>query len=107
MDITNAKADVYVGKVGVYYIKISMRDIGMYISGITVKKSPKYDDWWVQMPYYKDYKSNKTKRYIEFDQESPMRIAIERLCIEAVEKKITDAPIAESQDNLTGKQISG
>jgi hypothetical protein len=88
MDLENAKSDVYTEKSGTYYVKISIRDIGLYISGITVKKSPKYGDWWVQMPYYKDYKTGKTKRYIEFDQESPVRLAIEKLSIEAVEATV-------------------
>jgi len=88
MDLTNAKSDVYAENKGTYYVKVSIRDIGLYISGITVKKSPKFNDWWVQMPYYKDYKTGKAKRYIEFDQESPIRLPIEKLSIEAVEAKL-------------------
>lgn len=86
MNLEDATANVYVEKKGVYYVKISLPDIGMYISGITVKKSPKYGGWWVQMPYYKNHRGN-TKNYIEFDQESSAYIAIERICTKAVEEK--------------------
>ena len=99
MNLENAKSDVYAENKGTYYVKISIRDIGLYLSGITVKKSPKFNDWWVQMPYYKDYKTGKAKRYIEFDQESPIRIPIEKLSIEAVEAKLSAAQTS-STDTL-------
>ena len=86
MTIANATASIYTEREDVYYIKLSMPDIGMHISGITVKKSPKYGGWWVQMPYYSNRNGN-TKNYIEFDEESPARRDIERPCIEAVENK--------------------
>lgn len=78
---------------GVYYIKLTIQKFGLYISGITVRKSPKYGGWWVQMPYYKDYKSGKTKRYIEFNEESTLWPIVENICIQAVEKEI---PISNS-----------
>jgi len=91
MDLDNAKTNVYAEKSGTYYVKISLPDLGIYVSGITVKKSVKYSGWWVQMPYYKDYKTGVAKRYIEFDQESPIRPRVEQLCIEAVEAKIDNS----------------
>lgn len=84
MELKQAKASVYADKKGVFYLKISF-DTGSYISGITVRKSVKYGGWWVQMPYFRDPRTGDTKRYIEFDQESPDQQKIERLCIEAVE----------------------
>ena len=91
------QAGIYAENSGTYYVKISIHDIGMYISGITVKKSPKYGGWWVQMPYFKNYKTGKTQRYIEFDQESPIRLLIERICIEAAEEK---ALITRASDDI-------
>jgi hypothetical protein len=90
MDLDSAKASVYTEKFGVFYVKLSLLEIGMYISGITVKKSPKYGGWWVQMPYFKD-RTGSAKKYIEFDQESSARETIERLCIKAVEEKVTSS----------------
>ncbi len=99
MNLVNAKASVYTEKSGTYYVKISLQDMGLYVSGITVKKSPKYGGWWVQMPYFKDYKTGKTKRYIEFDQESPLRLSIEQLCINAVEVNL-NAGTRDYKDTL-------
>lgn len=84
MRLEEAKAVVYAENKGVFYLKLSF-DTGTYISGITVRKSPKYGGWWVQMPYFRDNKTGSTKRYIEFDQDSADRDEIERLCIEAIE----------------------
>lgn len=96
MNLDNAIADVYLEKSGTYYVKFSLLDIGMYISGITVKKSPKFRGWWVQMPYYKDPRTGNSKRYIEFDQESPAREKIELLCIKVVENKANDTTAPNS-----------
>lgn len=84
MKLDNAQASVYTEKSGVYYAKLSF-DTGTHISGITVRQSPKYGGWWVQMPYFYNPKAGSTKRYIEFDQESPDKAIVERLCIDAVE----------------------
>ncbi|MBB1555746.1 hypothetical protein HG445_002000 [Candidatus Saccharibacteria bacterium] len=86
MRLEEAKATVYAEKKGVFYLKLSF-DSGTYISGITVRKSVKYGGWWVQMPYFHDPKTGNTKRYIEFDQDSPDHDQIERLCINAVENR--------------------
>ncbi len=84
MKLEDAKASVYAEKKSVFYLKLSF-ETGSYISGITVRKSPKYGGWWVQMPYFRDPRTGNTKRYIEFDQESPDQQEIEQLCINAVE----------------------
>lgn len=48
----------------IYYVKVKLLDLGMFICGITVRKSIKSPDGplWVQMPYYGQF-----KKYIEFD----------------------------------------
>jgi len=90
MRLEDARASVYAEKKGVFYLKLAF-DSGAYISGITVIKSVKCGGWWVQMPYFRDPRTGNTKRYIEFDQESPDKDAIERLCIEAVEARQTSS----------------
>jgi len=105
MDLENAKASVYAVSSGTYYIKISIHDIGMYISGISVRKSPKFGGWWVQMPYFKDYKTGNTKRYIEFSPESSAKTILERLSIEAVENNTdNDKPTNSYEDNLPSEE---
>lgn len=84
MRLEEAHASVYAEKKEVFYLKLSF-DTGTYISGITVRKSPRYGGWWVQMPYFRDPRTGSTKRHIEFDQESPDQETIERLCIDAVD----------------------
>ena len=83
MRLEEAHASVYAEKNDVFYVKLSF-DSGTYISGITVRKSPKYGGWWVQMPYFRDPRTGNTKRYIEFDQESSDQVMIEQLCVDAV-----------------------
>lgn len=66
LDDKNVRAEVYKkADNGVYYVKIKILDLGMYISGITVRKSHKDPDGplWVQMPYY----GPKFSKYIEWD----------------------------------------
>jgi hypothetical protein len=76
-------AEVYHEANGVFYVKVEI--LGMYISGITVRNSPKFPEkgLWVQMP---SYQSGATwKRYIEFSKQSPLKV-IEEKCKEAVEQ---------------------
>lgn len=105
MKFDDMKATIYAESNGTYYVKISAHECGVRVSGITVKQSPKYGGWWVQMPYYKDYKSGKVKRYIEFDQESPVRVPVEQMCIEAVEAKIRSTPRGYNDNLSTNEEL--
>lgn len=91
LNISDIAPAIYAELKDVYYIKLTIEKLGLYISGITVRRSPKYGSWWVQMPYYKDYKSGQTKRYIEFKQDSEIRLQIEQLCIKVIEEKDLDS----------------
>lgn len=102
MNLENAEASVYTENNGVFYIKLSF-STGTYISGITVKKSPKYGGWWVQMPYYRDYKTKNTKRYIEFDQDSQDREVIDELCTQAVDSYIASGNSSNSYTDTLPK----
>jgi hypothetical protein len=83
-DIT---AEVYHQSNGVYYIKVEL--LGMYISGITARISPKFPEkgLWVQMPAY--LMSGSWKKYIEFSKLSPLKFVIEDKCKKAVEQTTT------------------
>ena len=64
-DEKNIRAEVYKKTdKDIYYVKVKILDLGMYICGITVRQSPKNPDGllWVQMPYYGQF-----KKYIEWD----------------------------------------
>lgn len=60
------KAEVYLHKNDVYYVKIWFA--GLKISGITVRPSKKEEEMWVQMPMYRS-KDGKFHRYVEFEEE--------------------------------------
>lgn len=85
-DIT---AEVYHESKGIHYVKVIM--LGLYISGITVRPSPKFPEkgLWVQMPSYK--LGAIWKRYIEFDNESSLKDIMESKCREAVENYESNA----------------
>ena len=74
---------IFISEKEIYYVKLEID--GMYISGITVRKSLKNpSEWWVQMPTYSS--GGKYGKYIEFDKQCPFRQVIEDKCIEAVEQ---------------------
>lgn len=85
LTIKAIEAEVFAEKESIYYVKISLLELGMYISGITVRLSPKYSGWWVQMPYYWNTRSGATKRYVEYSKQSVIKPIIEQECIAAVE----------------------
>lgn len=108
MTITEANitAESYFNHNGIYYVKVAFE--GMYISGITVQKSKKYEGWWVQMPAYQ--KNGKWKKYIEYANDSPLKALIESKAIEAVEgNRILDLDDTAPSDDVvvesTDKQM--
>jgi hypothetical protein len=66
---------------GVYYCKLHFSVFGMYVSGITVRESPKFPEkgLWVQMPFYGNFKA-----YIEFANDSQLYPYIKDLVLQAV-----------------------
>lgn len=96
-NLNDASTEVYIFNEmkNIYYIKLSI--YGMYISGITVRKSFKNpSEWWVQMPTYSS--GGKYGKYIEFDKQCPFRVIIEDKCIEAVEQYSDATQIDPSTD---------
>ena len=86
----------------IYYIKLELD--GMYISGITVRKSFKNPDaWWVQMPTYSS--GNKYGKYIEFNKHCEFKYQIESKCIEAVESYSSASSAEIDIDNIDFEQI--
>lgn len=85
IDESLATAEVYgFTRTGDFYqVKVSLPDIGTYITGIRVKDSIHSDKSpWVQMPSYKV--NNDWHPTIEFSNSSPMRELIHKLALEAV-----------------------
>ena len=84
-----------------YIVKVSLLDAGLYITGITAQRSPKYPDkgWWVQLP-----RTQAAGRYFkpfEMDLSSELWTLIERRTIEAVELYITqNEPAQDDPFNL-------
>lgn len=103
-------ARVYHIRDGIYYVKVELADLGMYISGITVRESPKFPEkgLWVQMPGYQIGKTKKYKRYVEFRPNSPTRSSIEEAARKAVaeyEPVITDLDQEVNLDDIFGSSI--
>lgn len=92
----NIEAEVYLEKNETYYVKLIFLDFGMYVSGITVKVSPRFGGWWVQMPYYFD-RARRPKKYIEFAKDSSLWPAIESKSIEALGRYGVDTTSAQQK----------
>ncbi len=67
-----------------YRVKVSLPEVGVYISGWTVRESDK-TVWWVQPPA--SNKGGKWYPAIEFDKNKELWKQIETACIVAVEKE--------------------
>lgn len=88
---SNITAETYHEYNGTYYVKLSFLDYGMFIAGIRVGPSPKYEGWMVTMPSYHS-KSSGWKQYIEFANNSELKAMIWQKCIEAAETANSAAP---------------
>lgn len=91
-----AEAEVYreteTNGAKVFLVKVKLVDIGAYISGIRVQKSPKRpeDGLWVQMPAVKI--GFKYMKIIECAGGSPFFELIERKARQAVDSYLVDEP---------------
>jgi len=102
MDKLGLSATVYKKtEQGVYYCKLHFSIFGMYISGITVRESPKFPEkgLWVQMPFY-----GKFKAYVEFTNDSKLYPVVKDLVLEAVSKFDEDQDIVDDIDNFDIKK---
>lgn len=76
-----------------YLVKVSILDAGLYISGITAKRSPKYPEkgWWVQLP--RTQSGGRYFKPFEMDLSSDLWTLIERRTVEAVETYVSQAEV--------------
>jgi len=93
IDESFAEAEVYKDIVTkshnhMYLVKVSLVDVGMYITGITAQPSPQRpeDGLWVQPPRYQPRKGGKWVIPAEFDTGKPLWQLIETIVRKAVEK---------------------
>ncbi len=97
-----ATAEVYYrdDKAEYYLVKVNFPDIELFINSISVRRSPRYGDLWVQMPAFK--RGNGYIKPIELTKESVLRKKIESLVLEAVEALKTPdiLPTDEDIENL-------
>ncbi len=82
----NITTEVYTSREDVHYVKAYLADLGMYIAGITVRPSPKYEGLWVQMPHYFNPRNNSIKKYIEFESDSTFKKQLEQKCLAAIQE---------------------
>jgi hypothetical protein len=98
MELNKIKAKVYTEKNGVFYVKVELPDLGIFINSFKVQESPKrpQDGLWVQEPKF----CIKTKWVapIEFDKSGQVWKTIENVCRKAVEDKVT--PDGSTRDNI-------
>jgi hypothetical protein len=91
IDETYAEAEVYKdiltkSHTHMYLVKVSLVDVGMYMTGITVQPSPKRpeDGLWVQPPRYQPRKGGKWVTPVELDTNKPLWELIEKMARKAV-----------------------
>lgn len=82
----NIQTEVYTSRDDVHYVKAHLVDLGVYIAGITVRPSPKYEGLWVQMPHYFNPRNSSIKKYIEFEPDSTFKRQLEQKCLAAVQE---------------------
>ena len=86
-----------------YLAKISFIDIGLYISGITIRKSPKEpDEWWVQLPAYRG--GNKWINPFEVDQSKPFWVILQDKVLATLKQYLQDDEVVTDFD--TDKPIN-
>jgi hypothetical protein len=92
IDESYAEAEVYKDiltkkHTHMYLVKVSLVDVGMYITGITVQPSPKRpeDGLWVQPPRYQPKKGGKWVTPAEFDTSKSLWQLIEKTVLKAVQ----------------------
>jgi hypothetical protein len=91
IDESYAEAEVYKdiltrNHTHMYLVKVSLVDVGMYMTGITVQPSPKRpeDGLWVQPPRYQPRKGGKWVTPVELDTSKPLWQLVEKLARKAV-----------------------
>jgi len=104
IDPSFAEAKVYRESNGFYMVKVSLSDIGLYITGIRVKES-QFDDrpMWVQLPTYKAGRN--WIRPFESGEEAEFKLLINELCEAAIREHVDahspfdydEPPIEDSQ----------
>lgn len=85
IDKTQLSAKVYAKneEKNIFYIKVDIPSLGMYINSITARQSPKHDNLWVQMPAFW---AGKWVKPIEFRGSSEFKDLMEDLALRAVEE---------------------
>ncbi len=111
------ESEVLGEKNGVYRLKVSVLDLGMYMFGFRASKSDKNTrGWWIQSPAIKT--SSGWKNNPEFDKKQTLWLEIEESCTNTVisygstsddvyipeDSELTDEAIAKSLDESIEKQ---
>jgi hypothetical protein len=106
-DFSDISASVYKQTdKGIYLVKVSCPTVGMYISGWTVRQSPKYPGkgLWVQPPA--QYMGRGWKKTVEFSGDSALFDLIRDEILRAVDRfnrdkdLVVDVPDDLTQDNI-------
>ncbi len=91
VDEAYAEAEVYKdiltrNHTHMYLVKVSLVDVGMYITGITAQPSPKRpeDGLWIQPPRYQPRKGGKWVTPVEFDTNKPLWQLVEKVVTRAI-----------------------
>lgn len=81
-----------------YLAKVSFIDAGLYISGITIRKSPKEpNEWWVQLPAYSSGKGGYIKPF-EADQSKPLWLALQEKVLAALKQYVQEDEVVTDFD---------
>lgn len=85
-----------------YQLKVSILDLGLYISGWRIIRPKGNKDWWLQPPAYPI--KGRWWKNVEFDTKKPLWLEIEAKCLEAV--KLYEASASPSDEDLTDESIA-
>jgi hypothetical protein len=112
LDISAMEAEVYTNSkdTGIYYVKITFPNIGMYINSITVRPSPYHPgEQWVQMPA-KPVGPNRWIHVIEFKNGSQLQDLMRDAALRAVDaynhdSLLPDVELEDMDDKALGQQM--
>lgn len=90
VDTTKITAEVYAKNEEkcIYYIKIAIPSLGMYMNSFTVRPSNKYEEMWFQTPAF--LVGRKWTKPIEFRGDSELQDLIKDAALRAVEQYNND-----------------
>lgn len=105
VDTTAITAEVYAqNDKGVYYVKVAIPSLAMYINSITVRQSTKFDELWVQMPAFRI--GSRWTKPLEFRGDSQLLSIIKDTVLRAVDafshaNKVTDLDLDNIEEKLS------